>query len=257
MQRTVKHPELPVSIVYDSVPHTYTDDAGTQYTSGTTFIKQSFKPFDEAAAVAAEVAKTKRLEMDILADWKKKRDESAEFGNRVHAYAESLVVGTKPPAATTPRERRARKIVDEALVMLAKDYEFLGAEQIIFDPLFLLAGMIDLPARNRKTGALAILDWKTCESITNDNYGQMALPPIAHVRDSKVSHYALQLSLYGWILTDSNYSAYPSAGEPVECAMIHVPHIGNDPVWRPVPYMAAEIKALALAAVGARVEDAA
>jgi hypothetical protein len=38
------------------------------------------------------------------------------------------------------------------------------------------------------------------------------------------------------MLTDPDYSGYPSAGEPVEIALIHIPHIGDSPVWRPLAY---------------------
>ena len=244
--KTVKHPELPVTLTFDPTAHTYTDDKGVNYTPATSFVKRYFEPFDEATAAARIAKREGRLEMDVLKEWHDKRDASASYGTTVHAYAEAVIMGWPPPTPSDADQRRAFKIVDKALVMLAEHYEFLGAEQIIFDPLFEVAGTIDLPARNRKTGALAPLDWKTCESITDDNYGMMARAPIQHVRDSKVSHYALQLSLYGWLLTDPDYSAYPSAGEPVETALIHIPHIGDDPVWRPVPYMAKEIKTLLL-----------
>lgn len=239
--KTAKHPILDYSITHDPVPHTYRDSDGDLYTSVTTFVKRFFVPFDADAEADRMASETGRDKDEILTAWKKKRDDAAESGNRVHAYAEAVVMGTAQPAPETDYEKRAFAMVDKALASLSKQYEILGAEQIVFDPLWDIAGMIDLPARNRKTGALAILDWKTCESITNDNYGRMGLPPIDHVPDSKQAHYMMQLSTYGWLLTDREYSSYPSAGEPVECAMIHLPHIGVDPVWRPVPYQGEDV----------------
>lgn len=254
MKKLTKHPVLPVTLTYDPEPHTYTDDAGTAYESVTTLVKRAFPPFDAHTAADRIAARENRLAFDVLAEWNAKRDMSATVGTFIHAHAESLVLGTPAPDIpdnfTQQMRQRALqgvKMVDRALSMLRPGYELLGAEQIVFDPLFEVAGTIDLPARNRKTGALAILDWKTCESITDDAYGQTALPPIAHIRASKLAHYTLQLSIYAWILTDQIYSAYPSAGEPVELALIHLPHDAPDPVWMPVPYWPREVGALIVA----------
>jgi len=243
--KTEKHPVLNASITFDKVFHSYVDDAGVTYTSVTEFVKKYFKPFDEEAT-AKRMAKEKGcLEIELLSEWRRKREAAAEYGTRVHAYAEALVIGSDAlPSPATDKERRAFEIVDAAVTMLEKQYEFIAAEQIVFDPLFLIAGTIDLVARNRETGALAILDWKTCKNITDDNYGKFALSPIQHVYDSDVSHHALQLSIYTWMLTDPEYSVYATAGDPVELALIHIPHIGNDPVWRPMPYLANEVKAM-------------
>jgi hypothetical protein len=242
MKKTERHPTLEHIISFDPVPHTYTDNFGTRYESVTSLVKRFFPPFDEQAAAARIAAKTNRLEMDILREWHTKRDDASGYGTRVHEYAEAQILArsqssdvVSPPVPENERERRAFGIVDKAIDGLAKKYEFYVPEQIVFDPLYQLAGMIDLPARNLKTGALAILDWKTCESITSDSYGKTALPPIEHVPDSKLAKYQMQLSVYAWLLT-SPYSAYSSRGYGVELALIHIPQIGFDPVWRPVHY---------------------
>jgi len=251
MITTAQHPTLPVTITYDPAPHTYTDDAGVVYESVTTRVKRQFPPFDAQATADRIAARENRLALDVLAEWRAKADSAAARGTLIHAYAESVVLGTPAPDIPdnfTPQARQdarhAFKVVDSALCALRDAYELLGAEQIVFDPLFQLAGTIDLPARNRTTGALAILDWKTCESITDDAYGQRALSPLSHIPASKLAHYTLQLSLYAWMLTDPDFSAYPSAGEPVELALIHIPHIGDSPVWRPVPYWGKEVLAM-------------
>lgn len=231
--KVVEHPQLPVRLTFRDADHSYTDDAGAVYESVTTVVKKAFPPFDEEAAAARVAEREKRLEIEILADWRVKRTMAATYGTKVHAYAEACINGVATPAAGNPQETRAFRLVDKALVMLAKVYEFLPPEQIVFDPLFKVAGTVDLPAVNRETGALAVLDWKTSEDITSDAWGRVALDPIRHVPDSKVHHYSLQLSIYAWILTDPEFSAYPSKGQPVEMALIHLPPVGSEPVWRP------------------------
>ena len=202
-------------------------------------VDRYFPVFDTAAQSAKIAARENRLELEVVTEWDAKAKAAAEYGARVHAYAEALVLGEKPALPTDAKDVNAFRIVDKALVMLSDHYEFLPPEQIIFDPLYLTAGTIDLPARNKSTGTLAVLDWKTCESITSDSFGAWGLPPIKHVPASKIEHYTIQLSLYGFILTDPTGS-YPSTGEPVELALIHIPHFGTDPIWRPVAYRAKE-----------------
>lgn len=241
--KTAKHPALPFEITFDEPTHTYTDNEKTVYTSVTTFSASYFPKFDAKAAAARIAARDNRLEMDILAEWDAKRDAAGIYGTRVHEYAEAIIDGTTPHKPETDRERSAFRCVDKALVSLAKLYEFLGTEKIVFDPLYALSGTIDLPARNKKTGALAILDWKTCETISGDNWGRMALPPIAHFLDSKQVKYQMQLSSYAWLLTAGGSGYFPE-DTPVETALIHIPHHETDPVWMPFGYEPEAVRAM-------------
>ena len=72
MKTTVPHPTLPVTLTYDPVPHTYTDQDGDRYTSVTTLVESCFPAFDTQAAAAKKAQETGRLELDILAEWKAK-----------------------------------------------------------------------------------------------------------------------------------------------------------------------------------------
>jgi ATP-dependent exoDNAse (exonuclease V) beta subunit len=246
MNKIVTHPSLPWTLTFTPSTHTYTDQENRSYTSVTTFIASFFPPFDEQAAAARVSAKSGSLEMSIVQQWRKKAKASSEYGTRVHAYAESRLFpqpGASAVLASSAPETRAFAIIDAAIEMLSEQYEFIAAEQIIFDPLYLIAGQVDLIARNRVTGALAILDWKTCEEITDMSYSN-ALLPITHIRDSKLNHYALQLSLYALLLADPDYSQYPTCGEPIEMALIHIPHRGDSPIWIPLQYKRAEVIAM-------------
>lgn len=238
--KTVSHPILPWTVTFNPECHSYVDNENRTYISGTGLVAQCFTPFDEDAAAARESAHTGRLEFEIQAEWAKKRNDAAAYGTKVHEYAEAVITGTALPKPATEQERHAFAIVDAAVKGLAASYEFIAAEQIIFDPLYRVAGTVDLLARNRLTGSLAVLDWKTCESITTDSFGKFALPPLQHVPDSKYHHYAMQLSIYAWLIAHPDYTAYPTKGEPVELALIHIPHVGDTPVWRPAPYLVKE-----------------
>ena len=243
MKKTASHPKLEGwTLTFDSTDHSYRDGEGRLYISGTSFIKQFFPKFDAQAAASRVAKRENRLELEIIREWDAKRDASSAYGTRVHEYAEALINGTATGIPASVRENTARKAVGAALTMLRDTYEILGAEQIVFDPMHLIAGTIDLPARNKTTGALAILDWKTCEEITDISYA-MALPPIQYIPDSKRVHYGLQLSLYGHIMADTGYVPPET---PVETALIHIQPDNPDPVWIELPYAPALIKALVL-----------
>jgi len=243
--KTCEHPTLPWTITFDPDEHEYRDQENRRYISGTGLVRRSFPEFDEIAAANRVAKRENRLAIEVLSEWGLKAQESSEYGMRVHAFAEALILGQQTPPATSLRDRRAFNIVRKAMPMLRDTYNFLTPEQIIFDPLYRVAGTIDLPAINKKNGKLAILDWKTCEGITEQSFG-MALDPIAHVPDNKVNHYALQLSIYAWVMTHPEYTSYPSKGMDVELALIHIQHECPDPIWRPVPYLRDEATAVVM-----------
>lgn len=238
--KSVSHPMLDLSIQFNPEDHSYIDSNGIGYISATTFVKSFFEPFDEKDALSRTSVKTGILEMELLSEWREKRESASEHGNMVHAFAEATIMGLSVPTPSTDDDRRSCAILGEAINELENTYDFVSAEQIVFDPRIGVAGTVDLIAFNRKTSKLAILDWKTCESITNDSFGKRGLPPIEHVPDSKVSHYALQLSLYAHILA-SQSSLYPTKGCQIELALIHIPPVGDEPVWRPMREMDREI----------------
>ena len=243
MTKTVKHPALDYSLTFDSTYHTYTDDEGNRYTSGTRIVKAAFPAFDAPATAARVSVKFGSVwcgmtPAAILAAWKAKGAATSDLGHRVHAYAEARILGLEPALAVSDEERLARAAVDAALIDIDRHYEILGAEQIVFCPLNRLAGTIDLPARNRATGATAILDWKINETIDDDGWGRTGLPPVEDIPDSKAAHYALQLSLYAWIMQDSGYI---HTDAPVELALIHIPPGATAADWLPLEYLREQV----------------
>jgi hypothetical protein len=241
MKKTASHPKLEGwTLTFDSSDHSYRDSEGRLYISGTSFIKQFFPEFDAQAAASRVAKRENRLEMEIIREWDAKGKASSAYGTRVHEYAEALINGTATGIPASGRENTARKAVGAALTMIGEHYDIIGAEQMVFDPLHLIAGTVDIRARRKATGALAVLDWKTCEEISDLSYA-MALPPIQYIPDSKRVHYGLQLSLYGVIQVDTGYVPTET---PVETALIHIQPDNPEPVWIELPYAPALIKAL-------------
>ena len=94
-------------------------------------------------------------------------------------------------------------------------------EQTAFSLSFKVAGTVDLIGRNRETGNLAILDWKTNREIEEANdypterYG---FPPVGFMPNSNFWHYTLQLNLYRVLLWLEKY--YPC--KDAEMAFFHI-----------------------------------
>lgn len=231
---TAQHPVADVTLTYSPATYTYLDDLGQKYTFATRIAKQYFPEFDAAAAAASKSAKTGRLAEEFLAEWKAKGRESSHFGDQVHDYARAVAVGGARPVSENKQQEIAFRVVDDSISMLADSYEIMGAEILVFDPVYLIAGYIDIGAINRATGALAIIDWKTCEDISADAWGRTMLPPFTRLPDSKLMHYTFDQSIYGFIVESSGYA---QPGQPIELALVHIPPFSTSPRWIPLEYL--------------------
>jgi len=138
---------------------------------------------------------------------------SAAYGTEVHNYAEACVKGGGRPEPTSTLSRMAYDAVNEALRMISRHYDILGSECLVFDPLFRVAGTIDLPLRHKATGKLCIADWKTNQAIdVTPRFAGRGRPPIEHIPDCNGNHYRLQFALYA----DSYRGPSANSGEDYE-----------------------------------------
>lgn len=107
-----------------------------------------------------------------------------------------------------------------------------------------IAGTIDFV--DYQNGEYIIYDWKRSDKliaknglpIKNSQYGVKALPPIENLDDSPYYHYALQLSLYKYIL-EKNYGITVSK---LRLGIFHPSY--NKPYVLEMPYLENEISAL-------------
>lgn len=238
-QLEAQHPTADISITFTPATWEYRDSIGARYLFATRFASRWFPKFDDAAAAARTSAKTGRPVPEILAEWKAKGKAAGKYGDHIHAYAAARIANELCPVALSEAEERSFRGVDKALDMLSGAFDIYGAELLVFDPAFLLAGYLDVAAINRETGAMAVIDWKTNEELSDNAWGRTALPPIQHVPDSKLHHYALDQSVYGSILE----SGYLAEGQALELALVHIPPGATEPQWIDVPYLRSEVEA--------------
>ena len=215
--------------------HIYLVD-NTPLDSVTNFVKNCFPEFNadyHAARKAEALGITKEA---VLEMWEEKGRESREKGTEMHKKIEDYYLGKNPSSDETFDLFRifANKVT-------LKPYR---TEWSIYDWKQKIAGTIDFI--DYQNGVYTIYDWKRSDKliaknglpIKNSLYGEKALPPIEHLDDSPYYHYALQLSLYKYIL-EKNYGLIVSK---LRLGIFHPSY--NKPYVLEIPYLKNEIDTL-------------
>lgn len=205
--KTVQHNGQ--SVIFDDRFHSYTVvETGQKLISATTWLKQFFPAFD-AAKIAPRVAKLRNVPVDqILAEWDRAREEGANRGTILHAYAESVLLGSyQSGLVVLPKEEKKKQAsIDQAVGVLLKSFEIVDVEKIIFSPTLGIAGTVDLIMRDPKNGACLIIDWKTNKRVDMNNpWGDKAYPPISKYDACDYIKYSMQLNLYEYIMKKECY----------------------------------------------------
>ena len=184
--------------------HTYilTDHEDIAFTSVTTCISEFFDKFDKEAVaykLVTTIPKYKgRSVEDLIEEW----EESANYGTAVHKEIEDYIKLKK-----TPDIDRAIAGVNWLNKYLQKsDYEVF-AEVIVYCKELKIAGTVDILVFDKVSQKYSILDWKTSKEIKTDSYKMKTgnKPETNDLLDCKFNHYALQLSLYRYLL-EKNYN---------------------------------------------------
>lgn len=222
-------------VSFRETDHVYIVD-GIPFDSVTTFVKNCFPDFDaefhaKRRAEALGITKEAVLEM-----WDKKGKESREQGTAMHKKIESYYLGKEP---STDDTFELFKIFANKITL--KPYR---TEWAVYDWEQKIAGTIDFV--DYQNGEYIIYDWKRSDKliaknglpIKNSQYGEKALPPIENLDNSPYYHYALQLSLYKYIL-EKNYGINISK---LRLGIFHPSY--NKPYVLEMPYMQNEIDTL-------------
>lgn len=203
-----KHPRG-LGITFTEEDHSYVDEYGVEYTSGTTLVHRGFEAFDAQRAAEAKSAKTGVPASEYLREWDAKREEASRNGTRMHENCENQILGRydKLHAPQDDAERvEFRAAWGEVERIRAGGFERLEPEKIIFSPRFRVSGSIDLLC-TRGGGRYLILDWKRVKGIEYGGFRGKTGTHIAtrHLADCNFVHYSLQLSIYEQILRLEGY----------------------------------------------------
>ena len=197
--------------------HRYVDNENHNYSSVSKLLNSIEEPFDaKAVSMMMATAESKRtgkpkgmIQLRILAEWDKKREDSLDKGNWIHDNLESFhKLGTY--------DDKLGPVVSK-LQSYYSDYYRTYSEVLLFSRKYKIAGQCDLAVqRQRRGGLFDFYDFKTNQArgIEFDtinrkkdpwkHYNRMLLSPLEHLEACNYNRYSLQLSLYA-LLAEMQY----------------------------------------------------
>lgn len=243
------------------------EDQHREWLSVTSFISNFKQPF-EADKIAEKSSKSKRSKWygmtpeDIKTAWKAEADRATTLGTWYHNQRERDIceIATMERQGCTvpifkPIEKEGIKYSPEQ-----KLSEGVYPEHMVYLRSAGICGQSDLvEVINNK---VYITDYKTNKEIKIEGYTnwegvrQKMLPPVAHLDDCHLNHYALQLSMYMFIILKHNPKLSPGTltihhiifeeagkdkfGNPITARDSYGDPIVRDVVQYDLPYMKQE-----------------
>ena len=206
-----------MSIVFNAADHSYKsiDAEGIDWVSVTSLLSNFKKPFD-AEKIAASVTKKSRSKWfgippeKILELWKAEADRATTLGTFYHNQREadlcslsSIELEGIPIPIYKPIEEGALKKAPEQ-----KLTDGIYPEHMVYLKSAGICGQSDLvEVVNSKVN---IIDYKTNKEIKKESFknwegiSDKMSHPVSHLDDCNFNHYALQLSIYMYIILKHN-----------------------------------------------------
>lgn len=219
---------------FDSVNHIYTHNKQTLQ-SVTSFVEECFEKFDVDYWAPRLAAKYGVTEQELRAQWDAKSDNARRLGTLMHHKIEHFYLGEHQETDETFR----------LFERFAQNHRLTPyrTEWAIYDEAMGIAGTLDF--LDYTDGVFTIYDWKRTDKIIENNqpvianrYNKTAFAPIDNIPDTTYWHYALQVSIYRYIL-ERNYGISVKAGR---LAIFHPSYDTYHVVE--VPYLKEEIQRL-------------
>lgn len=181
-------------IYYNDSNHTYSDETGKEYISVTQLVKKFKEPFNENIVYAC-AKKQNREPDDLKLEWKQKGKIALLKGNYIHDTLDILF--RRPELA---QNCDLKPVYDEIRAYIPKSQK-LYPEKIIGDEELGVVGRVDLIGKEDKI--IFVYDYKT-NDLDKKVYNNLK-PPLQHLEDKPINEYALQLSLYAYMLERQGY----------------------------------------------------
>ena len=174
---------------------------GIALDSVTTFVNNAFPKFDAKSHAKRKAEQLGISPEEVLEMWEQKGKESRDLGTAMHSKIENYYLGYDSQETDT---YKLFKMFADKIEL--KPYR---TEWAVYDLKHNIAGTIDFV--DYQNGEYIIYDWKRSEKIIENGmpvkinkYGEKGNYPLEHLDNTPYYHYALQLSLYKYIL-EKNY----------------------------------------------------
>jgi hypothetical protein len=210
-------------IVFNADNHSYTsiDGEAIDWISVTTLVSHFKKPFD-AKKVAERVSKSKRSKwygidpVIIQQIWTNEADRSTTLGTWYHNQREDDIcslASMEREGVTVPVFKPTELKEGDKIAPSQKLEPGVYPEHMVYLRSIGICGQSDLV--EVVNGKVNIIDYKTNKKIDTESYvdwegkSEMMLPPVDNLEDCNFYHYALQLSVYMYIILKHNPKLKP------------------------------------------------
>lgn len=191
------------------------------------------RPLDAADDEAWYIFERALTDAEILEQWSHNGMLARNKGTEAHLQMQLLAEGC--PHRTDDRE------VVVGLSFFARipdEWHVYRTEWEIGSAAHDVAGSIDLVIRNARTGRVRIIDYKRADKLPDRLHGFKKMRgEMRHLDDCDGARYALQLSLYQWLLMHV-YGLEVDDADGRILLSIHP----DRPFWTSVPYLAEEVE---------------
>lgn len=216
--------------------HTYTlDGVDGTLRSVTEIVEDCFEKFDDIYWSERKAPQLGLTPEELRRQWRTKALRAAALGTELHDRIEHYYLGDDCGCVDDPAYGLFRMFASAVTLCPYR------TEWRIYDEEYGVAGTLDFLARNPADGSFEIFDWKRSDrivqggmAVTESRFGKCGLPPVSHLSDCTYVHYALQVSIYRYIL-ESRYGINVVRGR---LGIFHPSY--SRPYVVDVPYMRAE-----------------
>lgn len=228
-----KHP-LDSTISFRASDHLYIVN-GVCLESVTTFVSSCFPKFNTELHAKQKAGALGISVQEVIEMWERKGKESRDLGTAMHKKIENYYQGID--SANDDAFNLFRIFANNIKLVPYR------TEWAVYDWEYKLAGTIDFV--DYQNGEYTVYDWKRSDKIIangmpikTNKYGKKGNYPLEHIDNSPYYHYALQLSLYKFIL-ERNYGIKI---DKLRLGIFHPTY--NKPYLLEVPYLENEINTI-------------
>ena len=214
-----------MSIIFNASDHSYRsiEDTGIEWISVTTLVSHFKKPFD-AKAVAQKVSKNKKskwagVDPQTIQDiWNNESTRSTTLGSWYHNQREDdlcALASMEREGVTVPVFKPSEVKEGVKVAPLQKLEPGVYPEHMVYLRSVGLCGQSDLV--EVVNGKVNIIDYKTNKEIKKESYvnwegiSEKMNHPVNNLDDCNFYHYALQLSIYMYIILKHNPKLKPGS----------------------------------------------
>lgn len=185
-----------IAPTFDAAKHTYTDPSEKfQYCSVTRWVEKFKYPFDEQE-MAKRVAKKEGVPVEtVLEVWAKKRNDSTEFGTRLHKALEIFCTKGK---VLYPEFKEI--LLEFKNLNISLDKKTCLFEKLVYDRKLKIAGTSDIIVQNKDKRTFNVYDFKSNKKFRYISpFGYNMLDPLNNYPCAEFFTYSLQLSMYAYL----------------------------------------------------------